>query len=125
MRVDQIRAILDGTFLTSDCGAVADVDTICAGDLMSDVLRVTASNSLLLTGLSAPAAVYTADMLDVKVVCFVRAKQPDAETIRLAESRGIALMSTPLLMFESCGRLYAHGLRGAAFAVERQWSPSP
>lgn len=125
MRVDEIRAVLDGEVLTAGPHADVEVDTICAGDLMSDVLRVAAGSCLLLTGLATRSAVYTADMIDVKVICFVRAKAPDADTVRLAESRGITLMSTPLLMYESCGRLYARGLRGASFARQRQWQPLP
>ncbi len=112
MRVDDIRAILKGTLLTPDNGS--DVASVCAGDLMSDVLRLAAPNSLLLTGLAAPSVVYTAEMVDVKMICFVRGKAPDRQTVQLAVDRGIALVSTPLLMFESCGRLFARGLKGTS-----------
>ena len=34
--------------------------------------------------------------------------------IDLAEQRDIVLIGTDLEMFTSCGRLYAHGLRGGS-----------
>ena len=116
MRADEIRTILGARFLTAD--ADVDVQAGFAADLMSDVLRLGRPNSLLVTGLAAPSVIYTAEMVDISVICFVRGKTPDAETVRLATSRGITLMSTPLLMFESCGRLYAHGLKSAPLARE-------
>jgi hypothetical protein len=53
-------------------------------------------------------------MADVVAVCYVRGKMPQAETLRLAEQRGLVLLSTDLPMYESCGRLYRQGLKGGS-----------
>ena len=90
------------------------VEMACAADLMSDVLAFIKAGALLLTGLTTPQVVYTAEMADVRVVCFVRGKKPSAETTTLAEKKDIILLRTSLPMFESCGRLYASGLRGCS-----------
>lgn len=107
-----IAAILGGEVL---CGAErADevVSSACGCDLMSDVLAFTRPGSVLLTGLTNPQVVRTAEMLDLKAVVFVRSKRPDPNTIEMARSVGLAVICTPFPLYESCGRLYAAGLSG-------------
>ncbi len=90
-----------------------------ASDLMSDVL-VTAhieslpstSDVVLLTGLTNPQAVRTAEMADIPIIIFVRGKYPSEATIALAEEDGIALVVSPYTMFETAGRLYQAGIQG-------------
>jgi hypothetical protein len=77
------------------------------------------SDSLLLTGLTNPQVVRTAEMADLAAICFVRGKKPDQSTIQIAESRNIPLLTTPLPMFESCGRLWVHGLPGCSEYEEK------
>jgi len=89
-----------------------DVDRCFSADLMSDVLGRTHANGILITGLTNPQAVRTADIADIKAVCVVRGKQPEAETIALAKQKEIPLFTTELTMFEACGILYTNGLRG-------------
>ena len=79
-------------------------------DLMSDVLAFTQEGTLLMTGLTNPQVVRTAEMASVKAVVFVRGKLPPAETIALAEEKGIPLLASKYTMFETCGRLYKAGL---------------
>lgn len=52
--------------------------------------------------------------MDMSCIVFVRGKSPDMGMIDLAEQRDIVLIGTDLEMFTSCGRLYAHGLRGGS-----------
>jgi predicted transcriptional regulator len=91
-----------------------EVKMACGSDWMSDVLSFVKSGSLLLTGLTNPQVVRTAEMADLTAVCFVRGKKPDQETVKMAESKEIPLLTTPLPMFESCGRLYQEGLPGCS-----------
>ncbi|MFP3895452.1 MAG: hypothetical protein ACLFV5_01255 [Anaerolineales bacterium] len=83
---------------------------------MSDVLAISHRNALLLTGLTNPQVVRTAEMADIRAVVFVRGKYPPPETIALAEEKGITLLSSVYTMYESCGRLYQAGLRGEAIS---------
>lgn len=85
-----------------------------SADLMSDVLGRTHANGILITGLTNPQAVRTADIADIKAVCIVRNKQPDADSVALAKQKDIPLFVTKLSMFEACGILYMKGLRGVA-----------
>lgn len=111
MRVGEILKIIEGVVLTGGEDKHLDIQMACGCDLMSDVLSFVKPNTLLLTGLTAPLVIYAAEMVDVKLICFVWGKKPHDETVQLARSKGITLMATPLSMFESCGRLYAQGLK--------------
>jgi predicted transcriptional regulator len=94
-----------------------EVDHCFSADLMSDVLGRTHANGILVTGLTNPQAVRTADIADIKAVCVVRGKLPEEDAIKLAKQKEIPLFITKLTMFEACGILYMNGLRGVA---ERQ-----
>jgi len=86
-----------------------------AADLMSDVLAFARPDSLLLTGLTHPQVVRTAEMAGILALVFVRGKHPPPETAALAAEVGIPLLGTRYKMYEACGRLYAAGLPGTGF----------
>lgn len=110
MRLRQILDIVEGTLLTS--GANLDLEISCAAgaDLMSDVLAFARPRALLLTGLTNPQVVRTAEVADIAAIVFVRGKMPPPETIALAKEKGIPLIAAPYTMFELCGRLYEAGM---------------
>jgi predicted transcriptional regulator len=114
MKLKDIARILDAHVVAGAELLQQDVTMACGSDLMSDVLSFAKSGSLLLTGLTNPQVVRTAEMADLAAVCFVRGKKPDQETIKMAESKNIPLLTTPVPMFESCGRLYKEGLPGCS-----------
>jgi hypothetical protein len=66
---------------------------------------------LLLTGLTHPQVVRSAEMVDAAAIVFVRGKSPLPETIALAREKGLPVILTRYTLFESCGRLYAAGLQ--------------
>ena len=113
MRLKEIREALDAQWVSEVKNADSDerdVLTCQASDLISDILSLRGPGSLLLTGLTNTQVIRTAEILDFVAICFVRGKLPQAETIRLAEEKGIPLLATPHLMFEACGLLYNKGL---------------
>lgn len=112
MILEDVRRILEAEVIVGNELLGKDIKIACGCDLMSDVLSFVKSGSLLLTGLTNLQVVRTAEMADVAAVCFVRGKRPDVETIDTAKSKGIPLLTTHLLLFESCGRLYREGLCG-------------
>ncbi|AGB41915.1 DRTGG domain-containing protein [Halobacteroides halobius DSM 5150] len=86
------------------------ISTACGADLMSDVLAFTKEKTLLLTGLTNPQVVRTAEMIDLAAIIFVRGKEPLSETIDLAKSKQIPLLVTDKPLYEACGLLYSAGL---------------
>jgi len=114
MTLEEVKEILKAEVITGADTLQMEVRMGCGCDLMSDVLAFIKSDSLLLTGLTNPQVVRTAEMADIAAICFVRGKKPDEETIRLAKSKGLPLLVTHLPMFESCGQLYKNGLIGCS-----------
>lgn len=88
-----------------------EVDRCFSADLMSDVLGRSHANGILITGITNPQAVRTADIADIKAVCVVRGKMPEAGAVTLAKQKDIPLFTTRLTMFEACGILYMKGLK--------------
>jgi hypothetical protein len=111
MTLDEILKATDAEMLVEPPFTV-DLESACASDLMSDVLLFTKPNMLLVTGLTNPQAVRTADMAEAPVVLFVRGKYPPPETLKMAADMGIAVLLSPYTMFETAGLLYEAGLKG-------------
>jgi len=109
MRLKEIVDIIDADVICAE-NLEAEVYNACASDMMSDALAYIKDQAMLLTGLMNPQTIRTAEMLDIHCVVFVRGKVPTEDIIELAKDKGIALMSTKLHMFATCGRLYAAGL---------------
>jgi hypothetical protein len=128
MKLEQIREVLAGSWAGTKTNGrhYGEREMLCcqASDLMSDVLSTRGPGAVLLTGLANIQAIRTAEISDFAAVCFVRGKSPSAEVLALAEEKGIALMVTPLSMFEACGRLYARGLRSSPGGKEAAHCPT-
>ena len=117
MTLDEVKDVLDAEVIAGSNLGEIEIAVACGADLMSDVLAHIKEGSLLLTGLTNPQVVRTAEMANVEAICFVRGKQPSEETVELAVSSGIPLLATELPMFESCGRLYQADLPGCSEGV--------
>ena len=108
--LEELKDILDGEILFGGELLSVEIKTVFGSDLMSDVLTFIKPGSLLLTGLTNPQVVRTAEMSDIVLICFVCGKRPQEETINLAREKNIPLLMTDLSMYESCGRLFEKGL---------------
>ncbi len=111
-KLKDLITILDAQVLCGQNLLSVEVRSVSASDMMSDTLTFAKEDSLMVTGLINRQVVRTAEMAGIKAVCFVRGKMPQEETIMLAKEKNITLLTTKLLMFETCGRLYKKGLRG-------------
>lgn len=88
-----------------------EVTACFAADLMSDVLAFSRPGALLMTGLASIQSAHTADVADLAAILFVAGKRPAPPVLELARDKQIPLLTTPLTMFEACGRLWARGLQ--------------
>lgn len=111
MTVQDIVRILEAEVVYISDPAT-EVHTACGSDMMSDVLAFVKDQSVLLTGLTNPQVVRTAEMMDMVCIVYVRGKEPDEMTIQLAKDSGITLLKSAYRMFTACGLLYEQGLRG-------------
>jgi len=112
MIIRDIVKTLDAIVFTGENQLDLDVQSACGADLMSDVMAFVKERVVLLTGLMNPQALRTADLLDIKVIVFVRGKKPTADLLEMAKESGMILLTTKYSMFLACGRLYEAGLRG-------------
>ncbi|HHY99009.1 MAG TPA: hypothetical protein GX509_09755 [Firmicutes bacterium] len=113
MTLLEVKNILNAEVLTCE-GDLASIDVPrgCGCDLLSDVLAFAERKTMLLTGLTNPQVIRTAEMNDLVAVVFVRGKRPPDEVIEMAKERGIPLLRTNYPLFESCGLLFKAGLHG-------------
>lgn len=111
MTVKEIIRILEAEVVTAG-DLNTEVKTACGSDMMSDVLAFVNDQSVLLTGLTNPQVVRTAEMMDMHCIVFVRGKQPDADVLELAKQKEITILKTSYRMFTACGLLYSNGLSG-------------
>ena len=112
MKIKDIITILNAQLLTPQADLEQEVHTTCGSDMMSDVLAYVKDQSALITGLTNPQVVRTAEMMDMICIIFVRGKQADDTIVNLGAQGNIAILQTPYSMFTACGMLYQHGLRG-------------
>ncbi len=110
MKLHDVLQVIDGQLVTEDADLEIEVQMGCGADLMSDVLAFTHADTLLLTGLTNPQVVRTADMAGIRAIVFVRGKLPPPETVALARAKGIPLLASKYTLYETAGRLYQAGL---------------
>jgi len=96
MTLAEVKKILDAEVIVGEDMLNMQVERGFAADLMSDVLAFAKEGSMLLTGLTNPLVVRTADTLDLKVIIFVRGKRPAPDAIKLAQEKNIPLLAHPL-----------------------------
>ena len=111
MKIQEIAQLVDGEIV----GAPADdnyvVEKAFASDLMSDVLRFSMDETVLITGLCNNQTMRTAEMADLRVVLLGRDKQPDEDMLALAEDLDITLIKSKFSIFKISGILYGAGLK--------------
>ncbi|RQD70637.1 MAG: hypothetical protein D5S00_03680 [Tindallia sp. MSAO_Bac2] len=113
MKLLEIQKLLEAEVLSGHEHMEREVTNAFAADLMSDVLAFVDDKTILLTGLTNPHTIRTAEMMDINAIVFVRGKKPDEETLKMAEENQIVTMTTKNIMFVTSGILYKKGLRGA------------
>ncbi|MBN1580931.1 MAG: hypothetical protein JXA89_09540 [Anaerolineae bacterium] len=123
MKLHKVISIVDGVAVSATTDMDMDIRCGLSADLMSDVLRFGQAGMLLLTGLTNPQAIRTADMLGIPALLFVRAKLPAQETIALAQELGISLLVTRFTMYEASGLLFQAGLAGIGPCGELTQAP--
>ncbi len=113
MKLRDIKEFLDAEVLVGeDRLDHIEVSNAFVADLMSDVLAFASTGTLLITGLTNPQVLRTADVLDIAAVLLGRGKKLPYESLQLAEELNIPVLSTKYILFEICGRLYSKGFCG-------------
>ncbi|KGG81197.1 DRTGG domain-containing protein [Caloranaerobacter azorensis] len=112
MKLKEIKEILNAKVLTGEEYLDREVLSAFGSDLMSDVLAFIDDGSVLLTGLTNPQVIRTAEMIDLHAIVFVRGKKPSKEIIEMAKLHNITILLTDYTLYTACGKLYEKGLKG-------------
>lgn len=110
MKLSEIIDLVSGTVLNPEVDTNVKIRGGCGADLMSDVLASSQPKAVLLTGLTNPQVVRTAQIAEIRAIILVRGKQPQPETLAIATQENMPLITSPFGMFELCGRLHRAGL---------------
>jgi predicted transcriptional regulator len=112
MNIGQIKEILNAKVLTGADRLDREIEYAFGADLMSDVLAFVNEKTVLLTGLTNPQVIRTAEMMDITAIVYVRGKKPDDASIELAERNDMVILCTPYTLYTTSGLLYNAGLKG-------------
>lgn len=112
MKVSQVVQILQAEVLCGEENFDLDIPYAVASDMMSDVLVCNDADRLLVSGLCTVHTVLTAQILDLHAIVFVRGKRPTADMLAVAKQNGITILCTGMSMYNTCGELYKHGMKG-------------
>ena len=115
MKLLEIKEILEAEVITGEYDPEIEIKVGCSSDLMSEILAFGKPGSILLTSLTNIQVINTANVSDIKVVCFVMGKIPYENMIASALRNDIIIFRTKLTTFESCGRLYKNGLKSCSY----------
>src|SRR5512137_39179 len=84
MKLEELIKVIKGKLINPAADTGREIKGGCGADLMSDVLASIQPEAVLLTGLTNPQVVRTAQMADISAIVFVRGKLPPEETILIA-----------------------------------------
>jgi len=118
MTLSEVRDILQAEVHVGHDRLALEVKTAFSADLMSDVLSFAQPGCLLITGITNAQSVRTAFALDIAAILICRGKKPLDEAIEMGRELGIPILGTKHIMFETCGRLFQHGMVGCVCAIE-------
>jgi len=111
MKISEIARLVDGEIIGAPVDETYEVEKAFASDLMSDVLRFSMDETVLITGLCNNQTMRTAEMADLRVVLIGRDKQPDEEMIELAEDSDITIIKSKYSLFKLSGILFNAGIK--------------
>jgi len=112
MTLKEVQEILDAEVLCGEQSLDRPVTTAFACDLISEMLAFAGSQTLLITSLTNPHVIHTAEVMDAVGVVFVGGKKPSEDIITNVNRAKIPLLSTPYLIYKCAGLLYVNGIEG-------------
>ena len=110
MTIKEIARLVDGEIVGAPADDSYEVEKAFASDLMSDVLRFSMDETVMITGLCNNQTMRTSEMADLRVVVIGRDKHPDEDMLALAEEMDITLIKSRYSIFKISGILYGAGI---------------
>lgn len=111
MKLAELAGLIDGKILEGADQGDLEIDRAYAADLLSDVLALTDERTALVTGTVSPQVIRVAEILSVTTIIFVRGNCPQEKVLEYARKLRVPIVATKKTMFETCGLMYANGVR--------------
>jgi hypothetical protein len=83
-----------------------EAEYVYAGDRVSDLLEHASNNTLIVSNLASGQLMRIAELMEVAGICLVNSHQPAKEDLQFMSEHGIAVLVSPVGLFETCGRAY-------------------
>ncbi|HDP95305.1 MAG TPA: hypothetical protein ENN40_08090 [Candidatus Aminicenantes bacterium] len=112
MTARELVKILKGEVISGESRLDEEVQSIGAGDMMSDILALAKPGMVVLTAHTSPQSVRTGMVTELLGLVVIQNKNIPPATIELARMNDFLLIRTPFFMFSACGRLYTAGFKG-------------
>jgi hypothetical protein len=111
MTIRTLTEIINGHLVTKPPKDDLAPEFAFASDLMSDVLTIEDHSPMLITGLSNPQTIRTAEMADIRMIILARGKKTLEDMIELADENNITIIETPFSVFKTSGILFGNGIK--------------
>lgn len=82
------------------------VDTIYAGDRISDLIVNASKNTLIITHIANLSLCPLLELFDIPAICLISKDYPDEKVIENVKKKKGVLIKSRFEMFETCGRIY-------------------
>jgi len=117
MKIKDIVEKIDGVLISGEDKLEEEVERGFAADLLSDVLALTEERACLITGIVGPQVIRVAEVLNIPLIIIARGKKPSEALVQAAKLAGIPVILTKKTVFETCGILYANGMKPCKIKV--------
>lgn len=105
MRVAEFAETIGANVLNPTiCGG--EVEHVYAGDRVSDLLDHASGNTMLVSNLTSGQLIRIAELMEVAGICLVSGHRPCEEDLEVMSEHKIAVLMSPVGLFETCGRIY-------------------
>ena len=119
MKINEIAELTKSEIIHEPEGYEREIKFAGASDLMSDVLAYLSEmppheekDMMLVTGLVSLQSIRTAALTDMSLIIFTRGKRINEKVIEAAKNAGMAILSTNLTTYSTCGLLYSAEIKG-------------
>jgi predicted transcriptional regulator len=112
MELLAIKELLKCDVLNGEDNLSMNIETVIASDGMSEILAFACPHALMVTSLTNIQSVRTARMADAQAILYIRGKQPEERALAYARQYYIPVLVTKMGVFDVCGILREHGLKG-------------
>ncbi len=106
MKIEQLAAALGAHTHASSASLNLDIQSVYAGDRMSDLLSAASEHTLLVTHITNQSLLNLIELMDVPAVCLVNGATPERAVLDAANASHTPVLVAPWSLYETCGRLY-------------------